>query len=80
MTKFKYIEMTELDYNEITEIPNNIRVNVETDEEALSIYNANKDDFNNVSAKIVDGEHFEDASLNTPCVARVINTNGSIEE
>jgi len=70
MTKHKYIEMVEEEYDEQTEIPNIVRLAVTTDEEADAIYNQYKDSFKKIKAHVVEGEHFADSKLNKPCKQR----------
>jgi len=79
MAKFKYIEMIEEDYDAQTEIPNMIRLDVSSDEEAESLYAQHKDKFKVPKGKVIEGEHFADSKLNKPCTSRKIKEDGKLE-
>ena len=80
MAKFKYIEMIEEEFDEQTEVPNIIRMDVADDAEAESLYATHKDKFTKAKGKVVDGEHFADSKKNKPCKSRKFKEDGKVEE
>jgi hypothetical protein len=76
--KMKYIEITE-ETNDITSIPNMVRLTVDTDKEAEDVYNTYKDKINNMKARVIESEHNIDASKNKPCKVREFK-EGKIEK
>lgn len=74
MTQFKYLEMRDGDGLDL-EPEQVLRLMVADDDEAIQKYEDYKVQFDDTKLKavIVDGEHFEDSTLNKPCVKRDIN-------
>jgi len=74
----KYLEIMEEEYDEMTEIPNIIRINNITDEEAEALYKEHKGKFKKPIGKIVEGSHEVDSKLNKPCKTRKILSTGKL--
>lgn len=75
----KYFEIKEDDYDEETEIPNIIRINDVTDEEAEALYQEHKGKFKNINAGVIEGDHKTNGK-SKPCKKRLFDKKGKLKE